>query len=959
MPAQPFLKEVSARLLHPGAYNLEETYVVFPNKRARLFMSRYLGELTEKPVWAPQYLTISEMMERASGYVYADRLTLLFELYGVYRNISGSQEGFDIFYPYGETLLADFDEIDKYLVHASDIFGNLAGLKSLEDRFSYLTEEQIALIRRFWDTFDPDHMAADQKTFITLWEILPDIYHRFRKQLHDRQIAFEGMAYRSVAEHLTDCSLFTGTTDRKFLFVGFNALNTCEEKVFSYLQNLHRAEFFWDYDVWYTNSEMHEAGYFMRNNLKVFPQQHPINCENLSDVNKTISFIPVSSNTGQAAALPQIFRTFSIGGGAWQEQTALVLADEHLIMPVLYAIPSEIHEVNVTMGFPLAGSQVFSLIDSLQALVRNSRKDTVGKTSWYFKDVLSILGNPLLSSYYPGLADQVRQKVTRQNLYYLRVEDILPGSEGDPVFTGLSGDIHLDRYLLELLGDILKKQADSLEDQKDSHPVQTEMVFQVYTFLTRLHELLLEQGIAARAETLFRLIRNMIRNMHIPFQGEPLAGLQVMGLLETRTLDFKNVILLSANEGILPRTADTPSFIPYSLRAGFGMPTPEHRDAMYAYYFYRLIQRASKVALVYDCSTGGLRTGERSRYLHQIFYEMPVKVTELSLTGSISKIPVKPIVIPKTGEVAAAMERYAGKQGKLLSPSAFNEFLNCPLKFYFHHIAGLPQPEELSEEIDPRRFGNLLHKAMKHIYSPFGTSPITPEHLKPLITRKDALDDALDRAFSEEFSGDVRPADPVKTEGYNLIIRQVIRTYMHRLLTADLEAGPFSIVSLEEKYQTAVGIEVDGRPVDLQIGGVIDRIDRRQGKYLILDYKTGAVRNTFSTVSSLFESGEGSPRNEAVSQVLLYAFVFQRLNPESTVVPGLYFVRDSYSGAFSYFIRQGNRKELVERYDQVGPEFEGLLQHHLSCMFSAREPFVQTTNLKICAFCAYAEICRR
>jgi hypothetical protein len=959
MPAQPFLKEVSARLLHPGAYNLEETFVVFPNKRARLFMGKYMGELTDRPVWAPQYLTISEMMERASGYVYADRLTLLFELYGVYRNISGSQESFDIFYPYGETLLADFDEIDKYLVHASDIFGNLAGLKSLENRFSYLTEEQIALIRRFWDTFDPHHMGTDQKTFITLWEILPDIYHRFRKQLHDRQIAYEGMAYRNAAEHLTESSLFTGTADRKFVFVGFNALNTCEEKVFSYLQNLHRAEFFWDYDAWYTNNEMHEAGFFMRKNLKSFPQRHAVNCENLSDVSKTISFIPVSSNTGQAAALPHIFRILGIGSGALQEQTALVLADEHLIIPVLYAIPSEINEVNVTMGFPLAGSLVYSLIDSLHALVRNSRKDPLGKPSWYFKDVLSILGNPLLSSFYAGQADLVRQKVIRQHLYYLCIEDILAGSGDDPVFTGLAGDIQLDRYLLDMLGAIMKQLAGNPEEQNDSNPVQAEMVFRVYTFLTRLHELLIAQGIAAGAETLFRLIRNMIRSMHVPFEGEPLAGLQVMGLLETRTLDFENVIILSANEGILPRAADTPSFIPYSLRAGFGMPTPEHHDAMYAYYFYRLIQRANKVTLVYDSSSGGLRTGERSRYLHQIFYEMPARVTELSLTGSISRIPVKPIVIPKTGEVAAAMERYTGKQGKLLSPSAFNEFLNCPLKFYFHQLAGLPQTEELSEEIDARRFGNLLHKAMKHVYSPFGTSPITPEHLKPLLSRKDALDDALDQAFSEELSGNARPAGPVKTEGYNLIIRQVIRTYMHRLLTADLEAGPFSIVSLEEKYQVPVGIEIDGRPVELQIGGIIDRIDRRQGKFLILDYKTGAVRNTFSSVSSLFQSGEGSSRNDAVSQVLLYAFVFQRLNPESTVVPGLYFVRGSYSGAFSYFIRQGNRKELVERYDQVGPEFEGLLHHHLSCMFSSGEPFVQTTHLKTCAFCSYAEICRR
>lgn len=956
MESVPFLKEIAAELLKPDAYNLTETCLVFPNKRARLYLSKYIGEITDKPVWAPQYLTISELMERTSGYLYADRLTLLFELYKVYSKFSGQAENFDTFYPYSETLLADFDEIDKHLVRADDLFNNLAGLKSIDGRFSYLSADQIALIRRFWNTFDPENITEGQKTFFSLWEVLPDIYREFKNRLHIQNLAYEGMAYRKAAESFTGLEDISGPEIRKYLFIGFNALNACEEKLFRHLKNLERAEFFWDYDLWYVSNEIHEAGHFIRRNLKNFPQTKPFNNDNFLN-NKRICFVKVPSDTGQAGALPYVFNTLGITRNKDDEHTALVMADENLLIPVLYAIPGDITEVNVTMGYPLAGSAVFNLVDTLYELGRNSRQGSQG-TRWYFKDVLAVMGNPLLKSHYIDLAEKTRQRIVDRNLTFLKGSDIFADHRKDKVFLEWSGFNNVIQYLLDIITMILRTMAGHRDESGSSERLQLEMLFQVYTFLVRLQDLLISQSFMPGNELLFRLIRKMIRTMHLPFSGEPLAGLQVLGLLETRTLDFENVVLLSANEGIIPRAAIPPSFIPHSLRAGFGLPTTEYFDSISAYYFYRLIQRAKNVALVYDSRSDGLRTGERSRFLHQLYYEKPHPVEEIIPPVSFAKIPVKPVVITKTGDVALALERYTGKEHKLLSPSAINEFLNCPVKFYFHHIAGLPQPEEITEEIDARMFGTLLHTAVKILYTGFGNLQVTREKLTELLKDEHLIDVALDKAFAEILFGNQRGDESRKVEGYNLIVRQVIRNYIGQLIRADMKAVPFYIKSLEEKYVAPVPLTIDGNKVELHVGGIIDRIDIRQGNILIIDYKTGSVRDSFASVETLFDAGERQ-RNDAVFQVLLYAHVYDLANPGNLIVPGLYFIRDSYSGDFSYFIYQGSRTNAITNYETVKQEFGNLLRHHLARMFSVREPFTQTGDPGICANCAYAGICRK
>jgi CRISPR/Cas system-associated exonuclease Cas4 (RecB family) len=955
MTSLPFLKEIASFLLKPGEYNLSETCVVFPNKRARLYLSKYMGELTDKPVWAPQYTTINELMENLSGYIYADKLTILFELFEIYRQVTKSDENFENFYTYADPLLADFDEIDKYL--ARDLFSNLAGLKALEGRFSYLSDEQVSAIQQFWNTFDPDHSSEGQKTFISLWNVLQEMYSQLRDNLSSKGLAYEGMAYRKVAEDIMGNNKMDGLNAGRYLFVGFNALNKCEERLFRYLKNNGKAEFYWDYDSWYAQNEIHEAGLFIRKNLRDFPQTRRINHENITSGKKNIYFLPVPSNTGQAEALPYVFEKLGIQQTSETQHTALVLADENLLVPVLYAIPETVTNLNITMGYPIMGSVVFNLVDSLYELGRNKRSDSGGFSIYYFKDALSILGNPLLKAIYGRHVQRVRNLITKSNLVYLSGKEILADKNEDILFHTGTEKVNACHYLASVFEFLIRNLA-APENEIKTDPVQMEILFQVYTYLSRLKDILANYTFEPGYETLFRLIRRMLKTLHIPFNGEPLAGLQLLGILETRTLDFDNVIILSMNEGILPRSSSIPSFIPQNLRFGFGLPTPDHQDSIYAYYFYRLIQRASNVVLVYDSSTGGLRTGERSRFMHQLFYELPGVVKEINPSYPVSLLRPAPIIVEKKGEVADALLLYAEGGRKILSPSALNEFLNCSLRFYFHHIAGLPQPEEVTEDIDARIFGNLLHKAMQILYGGFGSSLITKEQLEDILKKDDVINDVLDRAFHEVLFGNGEGSSSRKIEGFNLIVRQIIRSYIHNLVNADAGGGAFSIADLEKQVETTIPVDTADNLLSVRIGGTIDRIDLFEGHFRIIDYKTGIVKNSFSTVSSLFEGNE-KLRNDAVFQVILYAMIYQKLTPDGIIVPALCFVRGSHADNFSYSIHYGEKKNKLEEYREVKTEFEELIHFHLARLFNLKEPFTQTENNKICQNCPYAVICRK
>lgn len=957
MSYTPFLKEIAAHLLESGRYNLNETCMVFPNKRARIYFSKYLGELTDKPIWAPKYMSVNELMEQLSGLVFADKISLVFELYKMYTEITESKETFDLFYPYSETILADFDEIDKYLIDAADLFQNLTALKTLEGRFNYLSDEQVKAIQRFWNTFDPDNISKGQDTFLSIWKVLPDLYKRLRNSLESKGMAYEGMAYRIVADRIRNYETLPVFHYEKYLFVGFNALNACEEKLFRYLKQQNKAFFHYDYDTYYTNNTIHEAGFFIRQNLRNFPPELNTNNENLLKTGKHITFLPVSSNTGQAKAIPSIIKNLGVAADDHTTHTAIVLPDEGILLPVLYSLPAQIETLNITMGYPAAESAAFSLIDSLYELLRNSRTNQQGDILFYYQDILSLVNNPLLQDIYNEDTTGIRKEIENINLAYISAGQISSAKDGNIIFRNQDITDNTSRYLVTVFEFVIRN---TLGNEKAKHPagaLQLEALYQVYTLVTRLHDSIVLTKTELAPATFFKLVRKILRNHHIPFSGEPLAGLQVMGILETRTLDFENIIVLSMNEGIMPKVQQLSSFIPYSLRYGFGLPTAEHQDSIYAYYFYRLLQRAENIFLLYNSSSDGLRTGERSRFMHQLRYEFPVDVEEKNFIFNVSGIPVKKIQVAKTEHVHKILhEKYLQQDKKVLTPSAINEFLDCTLKFYFHYITGLPQPDEVVDIVDQKLFGNLLHKSMKIIYEELGTNLIDHDNLKVLLSESGKIQNAINRAFQEEVFNVNNGNATGKIEGFNLVIKQILHKYMVQIIKYDTTIVPFEIIGLENHYSVNYPININGIQKEVAIGGIIDRIDRHDGLIRILDYKTGRTKDKFSDLETLFDNGT-KDRNDAALQVLIYALVYDQLHPGNTIIPGLLFIRESHKEQFTYHIKYG--RNPVNSFSELKPEFQNLLSVHLSRIFDERESFIQTENLKICEYCPYARICHR
>ena len=954
---RPFLQDVAENLLLQFGSNLSSICVVFPNKRARLFFSRYLGEASGgKTIWAPAYRTISELVQELSGLTLIDKIQLIFELFSVYKRITGTDENFDDFYYYSEMLLSDFEEVDKSMVNALDLFRNIADQKSIESYFDYLSDNQLDAIKQFWSTFNNKQVSNDQKEFIKFWERLYEVYNAYRIQLNEKNLAYEGMIYRDVAEKISGSDPLRFTFDR-YVMVGFNALNACENILFRHLKSIGKALFYWDYDEYYTTSEWHEAGYFIRDNCRRYPAPDGLtNYTNLTASPKNITVLPVSSTIAQVKAIPAIVEMIGLSGNDDFKHTALVLPDERLMLPALYSLPAHIREINITMGYPLRESSAFAFIELIYQLYRNALDQTNEETAFYHKDVIAFLKHPFVYTCYKDIADRVIADLHENNKAFIGIKELQQINELQPFFQPVKSAVDTVSYLMTVLEFSIRNLLANSE--KEINQLQLECLYQAYTSVSRLYDILCTSDLSFSSQLLFRLIRKIFKGMAVPFTGEPLAGLQILGILETRLLDFENVIILSMNEGIMPRSLPFSSFIPNNLRFGFGMPVPEHHDAVYAYYFYRLIQRATNVFLVYNESADGLLTGERSRFVHQLVYEKSFGVKEMRLETSLSETVAKPIIIKKTGQVLAKLDTYfGGISGPWLSPSAVNEYISCPLRFYFHRIVSLNKTKEVAEDVDSLIFGNLLHVSMHELYKPFIGKEVNQEILTSLTKQDKKLEDIVIKAFQKELykSGSQQGRE---LTGMHLIIKEIIRKYIVQILKTDCKNSPFHIISLEEEYRTTIPVRQKGKERRIQIGGVVDRIDQRNGVTRIIDYKTGIEKLSFNGMESLYTSMP-SKRNDAAFQVFLYAYLFQSKFPDTRIVPCLVYLRDSYKPDFSWLLKdQSDHSEVLE-FTRYNEPFGEILKASLEKLVDPSEPFVQTTDEEFCSLCEYRGICHR
>ncbi|RGR37550.1 PD-(D/E)XK nuclease family protein [Phocaeicola vulgatus] len=958
---ESFLKLVAADLYKHTEGNLAHTAVVFPNKRAGLFFNEYLAQESESPIWSPAYVSISELFRSLSPWEVGDPVKLVCELYKIFRRETQSTETLDDFYFWGEMLISDFDDADKNKVDTDKLFSNLQDLRNIMDDYTFIDDEQEEAIRQFFQNFSIERRTALKERFISLWDVLGNIYKGFRESLASQNIAYEGMMYRHVIEHLDVDKL----PYEKYVFVGFNVLNKVEHTLFTQLKDAGKAVFYWDYDEFYMKENRqavtHEAGEFIRRNLRDFPS--PLSGELFKNLSKPkeVHYIASSTENAQARYLPQWIRNNLTTP---EKETAVVLCNEALLQPVLHSLPAEVKHVNITMGFPLSQTPVYSFLIALLELHTHGFNFKSGR--YTFQSVVTLLKHPYTRQL-TGQAELLEKELTRNNRFYP-----LPGELGKDefltrLFTPLSGNLNLCIRLSETLqqvAGIYQANTSGTEDTDAFNQLYRESLFKAYTTINRFRTLIEEDELTVQSETFRRLLVKVLSATNIPFHGEPAIGMQVMGVLETRNLDFRHLVLLSVNEGQLPKSGGDSSFIPYNLRKALGMTTIEHKIAVYAYYFYRLLQRAERITLMYNTSSDGLNRGEWSRFMLQFLIEWPHPITRQFLEAGQSPQGTSPITVEKTPDVMRRMQSLfdvrANPKAKF-SPSALNYYLDCPLKFYYRYVAGLSAPDEVSAEIDSATFGSIFHYAAEHIYKDLTThgKVINKEALETLLRNEVKLQDYVDTAFKKLFFNVPQNEKP-EYNGVQLINSAVIARYLKQLLQNDLRYAPFTFIASEMEVDEPIDIQTPKGVIKSRIGGIIDRMDSKDGTLRIVDYKTGGDADTPPHVESLFIPDK--KRSNYVFQTFLYAAIMCRKQPTMKIAPALLYIHRAATETYSLVIQMGEPrkpKEAVEDFSKYEKEYRERLQGLLEEIFNPEKSFTQTEIIEKCTYCDFKALCKR
>ena len=978
-----FLHHVAASLLQRYGNDMSRLTVVFPGKRAGLFLDQALADLSPIPVWSPQYITISELFEQASPYATTDSIEGVARLYASYCRCMEDPWPLDRFYSWGEILLSDFDDIDKHLVNPHQLFTNIADIRELDD-ISYLTDEQQAALRQFFANFSIEAATELKQQFLRLWSHMADIYDDLQQQMHLAGVMYEGALQRDVIARLRQADAadepFSGLDDgRTFAIVGFNVLSRVEEALFDRLQRRGQAHFYWDYDSLYVSaSKGHEAGFFVQHNLQRYGNELAPDCFDNLSTPPAITIIAASSENAQARYIPTWLadtKATSPHDAPRENESAIVLANEQLLQPVLHSIPvgdeaTAPRAVNITMGYPLSATPVYSLVDSLLAL-QTDGYDT-RRQRFRIAYVRTMRRHPF-TRYLPDATLFV------------------PTFQADSP-DGTEATLRLLDYLLGVLTAIPR----SADAAQHLDTLNVEAVFQAYTAIVRLRDLVATPVTAeGSASSLLpvgpllmrRLVRAVLQSRSIPFHGEPATGLQVMGVLETRALDFRHVLLLSAGEGFLPRTGADSSLIPYNLREAFGLTTLRHKVAVYAYYFYRLLQRAETVTILYNESNIGLRQNEMSRFIRQLMAEtdFPLThrrlVTEMAVAAPGSADDKSAFAsAPGMGQTAAPATAAASDTATAaprplrLSPSAMNAYAGCPRSYYYQYVCGMRIDPDPHDGLDAILFGQVFHRAAELFYLNLRqrNDIIRASDIDPYLEQGgQRLDDIVRQAFRDEFFSKARDADgnvtgmPEDYSGILLIARDVVRTYLCQLLRNDRRNTPFRIIACEQKHYCDIDVSVataDGQSsqtVRVSTGGIIDRLDEigspdaEGGKLIrVVDYKTGGNAVPVNSVESLFT--DSTQEKQHVFQTILYSTIIAD-ETHRAVAPCLFYVHRA--GADDYSPNIILDKQPLTDVRTVAAEFREHLKALVAEILDPSNTFPQTSDDKKCRYCNFRRLC--
>lgn len=983
-----FLQYVAKDLLAKHGHELTDVAVVFPNKRASIFLNQALYEEAGHPIWSPTYLTISDLFRNHTDLQVPDNILLTFKLYNVYCDLVQTDESLDHFYSWGQLLLSDFDDLDKNMADADKLFVNLEALKDMED-FSFLSEQQRTSLEAFFG-----HVVGDtvlQTQFRKIWEHLADIYHIYKKVLRQEGLAYEGMLYREVVEQKE-----IAFRHKHYVFVGFNLLQKVEQRLFSTLKEQGKAEFYWDYDRYYMPPSHQEAGRYISRYLDKFPNE--LSAERISggldpdciydnlSKDKDVTYVSAPTENIQARYVSHWLEEHQRSNDG--SRTAIVLSDESLLQTVVHCLPENIKDVNITTGFPLAASQVSTLVMVLLDLQLNGKIDHGER--FRLKQVNQVLRHPYAK--YISEECQVLCKDLNDHKQFYPKREYLTNGRDEAVQVVFENVTEKNGYLplLDWLARILKRVGIGSAQYDD--PLMHESVFRMYTLINRLDAIMTISAVGTENATLTRidpatgrqvvnvsillkLMGQLVKATSIPFHGEPAKGIQIMGVLETRNLDFDHVLVLSCNEGKLPKGINDASFIPHSLRAAYELTTVENKVAIYAYYFYSLLQRARDITLTYNNATDDGQKGEMSRFMLQFMVEDngTHHLRRLALQAGQSAT----LVVRKRIEKDEAVMRRLDAQERL-SPTAIYRYLRCPLQFYYHTVCKLYEEDNDDEnEIDNMTFGNIFHRTAELIYHRLSQDTeriITADEIRHIYNSSDTLYALIDEAFREKLFKVEDPHFRPRYNGLQLLNRKVIYTYIRMLLEIDMREAPFSIVALEKDYYDDMTFTVNGQQRTIQVGGQIDRLDRKEGalRFLrVIDYKTGKpLKTPPSSVSDIFDSAlVESKHTDYYLQAFLYASLIRHGKTSASqtnkdnlpVAPALLFIREArkegYNPILAFAGEKRGSRQLVEDIDAYFADFEEGLKSLLAEIYNPDMPFIPTQQTERCQTCPYNKIC--
>ena len=975
---KPFLKQVADHYYNIG--NIASRCFVFPNRRSMVFFRKYLAEAVASdengvPVVMPRMTTINDLFFEAAGVKPADRVRLLLDLYDCYALLNPRAEPLDEFVFWGDVILADFNDVDKYLVDPQQLFANVADYKQIQDTFSYLTETQRKAIERFVSHFndlsgkltvnlEPD--SPDVKgRFLQIWNILYPLYEDFNAALKRKGVAYEGKVYKELALKVRNGSvadIFRQTDDdaATYVFVGLNALNECERLLLRKLRDASMAEYCWDWSGDMIRDERNRSSLFMKENVVEFPQAFELEETGVPEVN----VLSVASSAGQAKMLPEILASVDDP----QRNCAVVLPDENLLVPVLNSIPPHIRDINVTMGLPMSGSLIYSLMSDVSDVQLHVARRN-GQWMFYHKHVWDLFSNELFRKAADEETLKIMAKVRKDARYYIPLDELCGTPLTDAVFKVVIEDpkardgarIHA---FAEYLKGVIKAVAPAVSGNVNLY-VEAEFAKEYYRGVTMLQDSLggKDGTRDMLPQTYVRLLSRLLGPVSVPFRGEPLKGLQVMGPLEMRALDFDTLIIMSANEGVFPRRNVSSSFIPPELRKGFGLPTYEYQDAIWAYYFYRMISRAGKVWMLVDSRTEGLKSGEESRYIKQLEYHFGLHLNRYVLKYD-------DMSIGHLNDIAKTEEDIETIRNVELSATTLQNYLACPAKFYYGTVRRLKAEDEVAESLDYGMFGTVYHDTMRSLYTSeeamaedffFGhkgegllehkLTHVTRQYIKKWLGREDDIRRKVKALIADQINA-------LDISGRNLVVTDVIVRYVMKTLQRDLElleaqgSESFEILGRE--------IKVQGQFHGLRFKGYIDRLDSlAPGQARVVDYKTGKVLDDDVDI----HDGNAEAIAESIfardikerPKIALQFFIYDLLLKGRDEISGRQICNSVYSTSRLFKEPPVTVPLNAKFFDAVSERLEGLIDE----MCDPGVGFRRTEDEKVCTYCDFKTICGR